>query len=155
MHRGWCTFSSFVSLVEILEHSLRFFVLDWVLWIWNYLVLSCQHIPCADQHGCNVSCCRFFRQRVRSDRSLSCTQFCRGVGWTLLPSKLPLLSYLDGLQPYYCNKLSSETFDVISVWLNSFIKPRVLCVSAIPIQGWHLSTETMVHWDRVATPIVS
>ena len=35
-----------------------------------------------------------------------------------------------------------ETLDVISVWLDSVINPRVLCVSAIPIQGWHLSTET-------------
>ena len=35
-----------------------------------------------------------------------------------------------------------ETLDVISVWLNSAINPRVLCVSAIPIQGWHLSRET-------------
>ena len=33
-----------------------------------------------------------------------------------LPS-LPLLSILDGLKPYYCNKFSFETFDVISVLL--------------------------------------
>ena len=35
-------------------------------------------------------------------------------GLTYLPS-LPLLSLLDGLKPYYCNKFSLETFDVISV----------------------------------------
>ena len=35
-----------------------------------------------------------------------------------------------------------ETLDVISVWLNSVINPRVLCVSAIPIQWWHLNIET-------------
>ena len=91
--------------------------------------------------GCNVLCCRVFRQRVRCARSLSCSQFCRGVGWTLLPLKLPLLSYLDGLKPYYCNKFSFETFDVISVWLHSVINPRVLCVLALPIQGRHLWTE--------------
>ena len=70
------------------------------------MVLSCQHIPCAELHGCNVSCCRIFRRRVRCDRSLSCTQYCRGVGWTHLSSKLLQLSYLDDLQPYYCNKYS-------------------------------------------------
>ena len=70
------------------------------------ILLSCQHIPCDDLHGCNVSCCRVFRRRVRCDRSLSCTQFCRGLGWTHLSWKLPQLSYLDGLQPYYCNKYS-------------------------------------------------
>ena len=32
-----------------------------------------------------------------------------------LPS-LPLLSFLDGLKPYYCNKFPFETFDVISVY---------------------------------------
>ena len=35
-------------------------------------------------------------------------------GLIYLPS-LPLLSLLDGLKPYYCNKFSFETFDVISV----------------------------------------
>ena len=35
-------------------------------------------------------------------------------GLTYLPC-LPLLSLLDGLKPYYCNKFSFETFDVISV----------------------------------------
>ena len=105
-------------------------------------VLYCQHIPYADPFlGCNVSCCRVFRWRVRCTRSSSCTPFCPGAGWTHLPLKLPLLSYLDGLQPYYCNKFSFETFDVISVWLNSVINPRVLCASALPIQGWHLCIE--------------
>ena len=104
-------------------------------------MLSCQHIPCADLHGCNISCCRVFRRRVRCVRSLSCTQLCRWSWWTHLSSKLPLLSYLDGLKPYYCNKFSFKTFDLISVWLNSVINPQVLCVSALPIQGWHLATE--------------
>ena len=43
---------------------------------------------------------------------------------------LPLLSSLDGLQPYYCNKFSFETFDVISVSLHSVINPSsTVCVS--------------------------
>ena len=43
----------------------------------------------------------------------------------------------------YCKKFSFETFDVISVWLLLCYKSiRVLCVSALPIQGWHWSTET-------------
>ena len=46
-----------------------------------------------------------------------------------LPS-LPLLSYLDGLKPYYYNKFSFKTFDVISVWLHSVINPSsTMCVS--------------------------
>ena len=84
--------------------------------------------PTADLHGCNISC-RIFRRRVRCDRSLSCTQFCRGVGWTHLSLKLTHLSYLDGLQPYYCNKYSFWDTRVTRVWLNSPINPRVLCVS--------------------------
>ena len=35
-------------------------------------------------------------------------------GLAYLPT-FPLLSFLDGLKPYYCNKFSFETFDVISV----------------------------------------
>ena len=39
-----------------------------------FLVLHCQHTPCADPFlGCNVSCCRLFRRRVRSLRSWSFT----------------------------------------------------------------------------------
>ena len=58
-----------------------------------------------------------------------------------LPS-FPLLSYLGSLKPYYCNKFYFETFDVLSVWLQLCYKSfEVLCVSALPIQGWHLCTE--------------
>ena len=92
-------------------------------------VLFCQHIPCADPFsGCNVLCCRLFRRRVRCARSLSCTQLCRWSWWTHLPLKLLLLSFLDGLQPYYCNKFSFETFDVISVWLLLCYKSFKYCV---------------------------
>ena len=38
--------------------------------------------------------------------------------------------FLDGLKPYYCNKFSFETFDVISVLLHSVINPSsIVCVS--------------------------
>ena len=116
-----------------------------------YSVILPAYSMCWPVSGCNVLCCRLFRRRVRCARSLSCTQLCRWSWWTHLPSKLPMLSYLDGLQPYYCNNYPFVTLVVISVWLNSAINPPVLCVSAILIQGWHLSTETTVHWDRVAT----
>ena len=93
------------------------------------IVLCCQHIPCADPFlGYNVLCCRLFRRRVRCARSLSCTQLCRWSWWTHLPSMLPLLSYLDGLKPYYCNKFSSETSNVISVWLKLCYKSFKYCV---------------------------
>ena len=46
------------------------------------------------------------------------------------------------LSHIYCNKFSLETFDVISVWfLLCYKSIQVLCVSALPIQGWHLYTE--------------
>ena len=94
------------------------------------IVWSCQHIPCADLHDCNVSCCRVFRRRVRCDRSLSCTQFCRGVGWTHLSLMLPQLSYLDGVQPYYCNKYSfSDTRCDKCVIELCYKSSSIVCVS--------------------------
>ena len=38
-----------------------------------------------------------------------------GVDGLTLSSKPSAVYYLDGLKPYYCNKFSFETFDVISV----------------------------------------
>ena len=38
-----------------------------------------------------------------------------GVDGPIYLPSLPLLSFLDGLKPYYCNKFYFETFDVISV----------------------------------------
>ena len=47
------------------------------------------------------------------------------------------------LSHIYCNKFYFETFVVISVWLLLCHKSfEVLCVSALPIQGWHWRTET-------------
>ena len=107
-----------------------------------YSVILPAYSMCSPVSGCNVLCCRLFRQRVRCARSLLRTQLCRWSWWTHLSSKLLLLSYLDGLKPYYCIKFSFETFDVISVWLHSVINPSsTVCVSALPIQGWHLCTE--------------
>ena len=40
-----------------------------------------------------------------------------GVDGLTLSSKPSAVIALDGLKPYYCNKFSSETFNVISVWL--------------------------------------
>ena len=38
-----------------------------------------------------------------------------GVDGLTLSSKPSVVIALDGLKPYYCNKFSFETFDVISV----------------------------------------
>ena len=38
-----------------------------------------------------------------------------GVDGLTLSSKPSAIIVLDGLKPYYCNKFSFETFDVISV----------------------------------------
>ena len=38
-----------------------------------------------------------------------------GVDGLTLSSKPSVVIALDGLKPYFCNKLSLETFDVISV----------------------------------------
>ena len=80
-------------------------------------VLHCQHIPCAGPFlGCNVSCCRLFRRRVRCllGRGSILSDAVGVDGLTYLPS-LPLLSYLDGLKPYLSYLFSLEIFDVISV----------------------------------------
>ena len=65
-------------------------------------VLHCQHIPCADPFsGCNFSCCRLFRRRVRCLQVvvLYSVMPLELMDSLILPS-LPLLSYLDGLKPY-------------------------------------------------------
>ena len=109
------------------------------------------YFMCWPISGCNVLGCRLLRQRIRCDRSLFCTQLCRWSWWTHLPSMLPQLFYLGGLKPYYCNKFSFETFDVISVWLHSVINPSsTVCVS-ITDPGMTLKHRDLTVWGWVAT----
>ena len=94
---------------------------------------------------------QIFRTKGKCSRSLSCTQLCHWSWWTHLASMLPQLSYLVGLKPYYCNKFSFETFDVISVWLHSAINPSsTVCVS-ITDPGMTLKHRDLTVWGRFAT----
>ena len=53
-----------------------------------------------------------------------------GVDGLTLSSKPSAVIVLDGLKPYYCNKFSLETFDVISVRLLLCYKSSsTVCVS--------------------------
>ena len=118
-------------------------------------LLYCVTLPaysmCGPVSGCTISCCRLFRRRVRCARSLSCTQLCRWSWWTHLPSMLLQLSNLVGRKPYYCNKFSFETFDVISVWLHSVINPSsTVCVS-ITDPEMTLMHRDLTVWGRIAT----
>ena len=51
-----------------------------------------------------------------------------GVDGLTLSSKPSAVIVLDGLKPYYCNKFSLETFDVISVILLLYYKSFKYCV---------------------------
>ena len=108
-----------------------------------YSVTMPSYSMCWPVSGCNVLCCRLLRRWIRCERSLFCTQLCHWSWWNHLPLKLPQLSSLDGLQPWfiYVIMLFMRTRCNRCV-LNSVIIPRVLCVSALPIQGWHWCTET-------------
>ena len=110
------------------------------------------YFMCWPVSGCNISCCRLFRRRARCHWSLSFTQLCR---WSLMESlyllSLPMLSFIDGLKPYYCNKFCFETFDVISVCLYSVIKPSsTMCVSIIDL-GMTLMHRDLIVWGQIAT----
>ena len=59
-----------------------------------------------------------------------------------LPS-LPPLSFLDGLKPYYCYKISFETFDVISVCLLLCYKSSSIVRVSITDPGM-----TLMHRDQ-------
>ena len=59
-----------------------------------------------------------------------------------LPS-LPLLSFLDGLKPYYCNKFSLETLDVISERLLLCYKASSIVRVSITVPGM-----TVMHRDQ-------
>ena len=119
-------------------------------------VLHCQHIPCVDPFlGCNVSCYRLFRRRVRCLRSWSYTQWCRWSWWTHLSSKPSAVIVLDGLKPYLSYLFLFWDIVVISAWLLLCYKSiRVLCVSALPIQGWHWCTEITLFkvWSLQTAP---
>ena len=110
-------------------------------------ITLCVKLPaysmCWPISGCNISCCRLFRRRVRCHRSLSFTQLCplELMDSLYLPS-LPLSSFLDGLKPYYCNKFSFETFDIISVWLKLCYKSSSTMRVSITDPGMTLCIET-------------
>ena len=116
-----------------------------------YCVTLLAYSMCWPVSGCNISCCRLFRRRVRCARTLSCTQLCRWSWWTHSPLMLPQLSYLVGLKPYYSNKLSFETFDVISVWLHSVINPSSTVFVSITDPGMALMHRDLTVWGRIAT----
>ena len=116
-----------------------------------YCVILPAYSMCWPVSGCNISCCRLFRRRVRCARSLSCTQLCRWSWWTHLPSKLPQLSYLDGLQPYYCNKYSLWDIRCIKCVIELCYKSSsTVCVS-ITDPGMTLKHRDLTIWGRVAT----
>ena len=79
-------------------------------------MLLCQHIPCADPFRVATFMLQTFQtmSKVPLGRGSILSDAVGVDGLAYLPS-LPLLSLLDGLKPYYCNKFSFETFDVISV----------------------------------------
>ena len=79
-------------------------------------MLHCQHIPCADPFRAATLMLQTFQTTIKEFLGHgSILSDAVGVdGLTYLPS-LPLLSFLDALKPYYCNKFSMETLDVISV----------------------------------------
>ena len=66
-----------------------------------YSVTMPAYSMCWPVSGCNVLCCRLLKWWIRCDRSLFCTQLCHWSWWTHLPSKLPHLFSLDGLQPWF------------------------------------------------------
>ena len=123
--------------------------------VWSYssitlYVLYCQHIPCADPFsGCNVLCCRLFRRGVRFVRLLPCSSAMplELMDSLYLPS-LPLLSFLDGLKPYYCNNFSFEKFDVISVWLLLCYKSSSTVRVSITDPGMTLMHRDLTVWGR-------
>ena len=98
------------------------------------MVCICQYIQCTDPFsGCNFSCCRLFRRRVSDTLGL----------------RFPILNFAVGVdgnpQPCcfrYILDWGNSFYVTLYMWFTSVINPSsTVCVS-IPIQGWHLSTET-------------
>ena len=73
-------------------------------------MLHCQHIPCADLLRAETLMLQTFQTMIKVllGRGSILSDAVGVDGLTYLPS-LPLLSLLDGLKPYFCNKLSFET----------------------------------------------
>ena len=73
-------------------------------------MLHCQHIPCADPFWAATFMLQTFQTMIKVllGRGSILSDAVGVDGPIYLPS-LPLLSILDGLKPYYCNKFSSET----------------------------------------------
>ena len=93
-------------------------------------VLYCQHIPRADPFsGCNVSCCRLFRRRVRFARPLSCTQPCRWSWWAhFIFQAFHYYRFYMSLSHIIVISSLLRLFDVISVWLLLCYKSFEYCV---------------------------
>ena len=79
-------------------------------------MLHCQHIPCADPFRAATFMLQTFQMtsKVLLGHG-SILSDVVGVDGLTLSSKPSAVIVLDGLKPYYCNKFSLETFDVISV----------------------------------------
>ena len=107
---------------------------------------------CWPVSGCNISCCRLFRWWVRCHRSFVVHS---AMPLELMDSlylpRIPMLSYLDGLKPYYCNKFSFETFNVISVWLQLCYKSLSTVRVSITNPGMTLMHRDWTVWGMVDT----
>ena len=79
-------------------------------------MLHCQHIPCADPFRAATFMLQTFQTTSKVPLGHgSILSDAVGVDGLTLSSKPSVVIVLDGLKPYYCNKFSFETFDVISV----------------------------------------
>ena len=97
-----------------------------------------------------------FQMRSKVRRSLPCSS---AMSLELMDSlylpSLPLLSFLDGLKPYYCNKFSFETFDVINVWLLLCYKSSSTVHVSITNPGMTLLHRGLTVWCLVATQLLA
>ena len=79
-------------------------------------MLPYQHIPCADPFRAATLMLHTFQTTIKEflGRGPILSDVV-GVDGLTLSSKASAVIALDGLKPYYCNKFSLETFDVISL----------------------------------------
>ena len=95
------------------------------------MVWICQYIQCTDPFRAATSHVAEIIRRV-SDT----------LGLRFLHSTLPLV--LMGIHNLVTSAIldwGNSIYVTLYMWFTSVINPRVLCVSALPIQGWHLCTE--------------